>query len=140
MPAVIDSASVIPPLPAFRNAPYADFNRPEIRAVYQAALEKVRSRLGREYGCRVGDRSLAADEKFQSLNPARFSEVIGVHSEATPAMAAEAVAEAARTFPCWRLAPVAQRVTILRRVAGLLRERKPEFAAWMSLEVGKSFP
>ena len=140
MPAAIDIPPVLSPLTAFRNEPYADFNRPEMRAVYLAALEKVRGRLGREYLCRIGDRSLGANEKFQSLNPARSSEVIGIHSEATPAMAAEAVDEAARTFPCWRLAPVANRVEILRRVAGLLRERKPEFAAWMSLEVGKSFP
>ncbi len=140
MPAIEAPASELTRLSEFHNEPYADFSRPQVREHYQEALARVRSRLGREYACRIGHEDRHASKTFASLNPSNPQEVIARHQEAGPELAAEAVAAAAKMFECWRLSAAEKRAGILLRAAELLRQRKAEFAALMALETGKTWP
>ena len=77
----------------FKNEPSVDFSNPENARRMKAAIENVRSELGREYELVIGGRHLKTAEKAQSLNPAKPSEIVGVHqmasaSEVEPAMQA----------------------------------------------------
>ena len=140
MSAIEAPVSELARLSEFRNEPYADFNRPEVRERYQEALHRVRGQLGREYACRIGGEERRVGKTFASLNPSNPREVIALHQEAGPELAGEAVEAAVRMFECWRLSAAEKRAGILLRAAELLRQRKPEFAAWMVLETGKTWP
>ena len=61
----------------FKNEPFSDFSNPEKAAAMQAAIEKVRGELGREYPCVIGGEKVTLNSKFQSINPANKSEVVG---------------------------------------------------------------
>ncbi|MGH9540543.1 MAG: L-glutamate gamma-semialdehyde dehydrogenase [Terriglobales bacterium] len=129
-------------LPTFRNEPASDFSRPEVRQRFAAAVAAARAEMGREYPNLIGweNRERRSEEKFDSVNPSRASEVVGRHQEGTIAMAADAVAAATAVFECWARSRPEKRIEILLRTAAILRERKAEYSAWLTLEAGKTFP
>jgi 1-pyrroline-5-carboxylate dehydrogenase len=107
----------------------------------EAALEKVRGQLGREYELLIGGQRIRTEAKLTSTNPARPSEVVGIHQKATPEMAQQAVETAWRGFTSvWSGVPAAERIRLLLRVAELIRQRKFEFNALMAFEAGKTWP
>jgi 1-pyrroline-5-carboxylate dehydrogenase len=127
-------------LPDFQNEPYTDFSLPAKRALMERALASVRSQFGCEYELRLGGEQFKTAEKLESRNPSNPSEIVGVHQKATPELARRAVEEAWAFFPQWSRTPAAERVTLLRRAASILRERKLEFDAWLVYEAGKTWP
>src|SRR5690349_2678128 len=88
-------------LPPFKNEPYVDFTQPEPREKMLAALKYVESQLGREYPLVIGGNTIDTDRKIVSLNPAKYSQVVGSTSCATPELADRAVEAAHQTFPSW---------------------------------------
>lgn len=70
------------------------------------------------------------------LNPAT-GEAIGTVPLAGPADLDAAVAAAVAGFAVWRETPALKRSDLLRKAAGLLRERADEIASVMTLEQGK---
>lgn len=78
----------------------------------------------------------AAGRSLDVLNPAT-GESIGVVAHAEPADLDEALAAAARGFAVWRAKSAFERSAVLRRAAGLLRERLEALAATMTMEQGK---
>jgi 1-pyrroline-5-carboxylate dehydrogenase len=127
-------------LPEFRNEPYADFTQPETRRGMEVALEKVRSQLGREYDLLIGGERIRTSEKLTSVNPARPSEIVGLHQKATEELANRAVESAWQGFAKWSKTPAKDRIAALVRAAALIRERKFEFNAWLAFEAGKTWP
>jgi 1-pyrroline-5-carboxylate dehydrogenase len=127
-------------LKEFRNEPYTDFTQPANRKLMESAMAKVRGLLGREYDLIIGGERIRCDAKFQSTNPSRPSEVIGIHQKATTELANRAIETAYKNFPVWSKTPALERVEILLRTAELLRERKYEFDAWLTFEAGKTWP
>ncbi|MDW8355158.1 MAG: L-glutamate gamma-semialdehyde dehydrogenase [Bryobacterales bacterium] len=127
-------------LPAFTNEPYTDFSAPENRRAMQEALGRVRQQFGREYELWIGGARLKTEEKFESRNPSRPSEVVGIHQKATPTLAGMAVESALSFFPEWSRFPVEVRAEMLLRAASILRRRKLEFDAWVVYEAGKTWP
>lgn len=127
-------------LPAFANEPYTDFSVPEERRAMEEALRRVRGQFGREYELWIGRAKLRTDEKFESRNPSRPAEVVGVHQRATPELAGMAVESAFSFFPEWSRVPVETRAEMLLRAASILRRRKREFDAWLVYEAGKTWP
>ena len=123
----------------FRNEPFTDFSREENAREMRAAIEKVKSELGREYPLVIGGERIKTEKKFESLNPAKKTEVVGRFQKATEELARRSVETASKTFETWRNVPARQRADLLFRVATLLRERKAEMSAWMIHEVGKSW-
>jgi 1-pyrroline-5-carboxylate dehydrogenase len=105
----------------------------------RAALERVRAQLGREYELIIAGESVETPDKLTSINPARPTEIVGVHSKATAELAARAVETAHANFPRWSRTPAEERVKMLLRTAALIRERKCDFNAWLIFEAGKTW-
>ncbi|MGB8885863.1 MAG: L-glutamate gamma-semialdehyde dehydrogenase [Candidatus Korobacteraceae bacterium] len=124
----------------FTNEPSIDWTNPENMRRMRAAIEKVRNELGREYDLVIGGRRVKTEEKTQSLNPAKPSEVVGVFSTAGAAEVEPAMQAALKAFETWKYSTIEERTNLLFRVSHLLRERKFELMAWMVFEVGKNWP
>jgi 1-pyrroline-5-carboxylate dehydrogenase len=124
----------------FKNEPSVDFSNPENTRRMRAAIEKVRNELGHEYDLVIGGRRVKTDEKTESLNPAKPSEVVGIHQAAGAAEVEPAMQAALKAFETWKYSSVEERTTLLFRVSHLLRERKFELMAWLVFEVGKNWP
>ena len=124
---------------AFVNEPMIDWtNLENLRRMY-AALDKVRSELGREYDLVIGGRRIKTGDTAPSVNPAKPSEVVGVHHQAGPAEVEPAMQAALKAFETWSRTTVEERTQLLFRAAQLLRERKFELEAWLVFEVGKNY-
>ncbi len=125
----------------FRNEPFTDFSIPENAAAMKAAIEKVRSELGREYPIVIGGEKISLDSKFSSKDPAMTSTVVGVFSEGDTDtdLVDKAIATATESFNSWRKVPAAERAHYLFRIADIMRQRKHELSAWMIFEVSKSW-
>ncbi len=123
----------------FKNEPSVDFSNPENARRMRAAIEKVRNELGREYDLVIGGRHLKTAEKTQSLNPAKPSEIVGIHQAAGASEVEPAMQAALKAFETWKFSSIEERTNLLFRVSALLRERKFELMAWMIFEVGKNW-
>jgi len=123
----------------FKNQPLTDFTDPKNRQAMEGALSKVKSELGREYPSWVAGKELKLGEKLSSINPADPDQVIGVFQKAGKDQAAVAVDAAYETFQTWRFEPPEKRADYLFKAARLMQDRRLELAAWMVLEVGKSW-
>ncbi|HEX8097824.1 MAG TPA: L-glutamate gamma-semialdehyde dehydrogenase [Pyrinomonadaceae bacterium] len=123
----------------FRNEPFTDFSKEENARAMREAIQKVKSELGREYPLVIGGERITTEKKFESLNPAKKTEVVGRFQKATEELARRAVETANETFRTWRNTPARERADLLFRVATLLRERKHEMSAWMIHEVAKTW-
>jgi 1-pyrroline-5-carboxylate dehydrogenase len=127
------------PTTPFKNEPLTDFGNAENARKMKAALTKVRAELGREYDMVIGEKLIKTTEKIKSVNPAKPSEVIGVFQSAGREHVEPAIQAAQQAFETWKRVSVEQRASLIHTVAGILRERKFEFAAWMVFEVGKNW-
>ena len=124
----------------FQNEPFTDFSKEENAAAMRAALERVRGELGREYPLVIGGERIKTGDTLESINPANRTQIVGRFHKATKDLANKAVETAYEAFQTWRHVPARERADLLFRVAGLLRERKHEFSAWMIYGVAKTWP
>ncbi|MFT0171834.1 NAD-dependent succinate-semialdehyde dehydrogenase [Paraburkholderia mimosarum] len=85
----------------------------------------------------AGEWSQAVDGRtIDVLNPAT-GEPIGKVAHAGIADLDRALAAAQQGFEKWRRVPAAERATVMRRAAGLVRERAEDIARLMTMEQGK---
>ena len=140
--ATMEISTVIParmPKGEFRNEPFLDFSREENARAMREALTHVGDQLGQEYDLVIGGRRIRTEGKIRSLNPANPAQVVGMHQKAGAEHAEVAMQAALEAFEIWRIAPVEERVSLLLRTAELLRQRKFDFCAWLTYEVGKNW-
>ncbi len=130
----------LPSLPEFHNEPYRDFAQPENHRSMEEALKLVRGQSGREYDLLIDGQRLKGEGTFASRNPARPSEIVGIHQSATADQARQAVESAAAYFDQWSRSDAGWRVGLLVKTAAILRARKSECNAWLVLEAGKNWP
>jgi 1-pyrroline-5-carboxylate dehydrogenase len=123
----------------FVNEAFVDFSNAENRRAMLEALALVEGALGREYDMVIGGRRLRTEAKIVSTNPARPAQVVGIHQSAGPEHVEDAVAAAQAAFDGWSRRPMAERAGLLFRAAEMVRERKFEFCAWLTYEVGKNW-
>ncbi len=128
-------------LDEFKNEPFTDFSKPENAEAMKAAIEKVRGELGREYPCLINGEKVTLESKFESYNPAKKDEVVGVFSEVDTdtTLVEKAIDAATEAFKTWKFVPHTERAEYLFKAADIIRERKHEFSAWMVLEVSKTW-
>src|SRR5690349_16807045 len=127
------------PTTPFRNEPLTDFTREDNARKMRAAVEKVRGQLGREYDLIIGGKRVKTADKIKSLNPAKPSQIVGLHQKAGKDQVQPAMQAALRAFESWSRTPVEERAGLLFRVAEIIRDRKFEFGSWMVFEVGKNW-
>jgi 1-pyrroline-5-carboxylate dehydrogenase len=124
----------------FKNEPFTDFSKPENRKAQEEALAKVKSEFGRTYPLWIGGEKVETGEWLKSYNPARPDEVLAIFHKANLEIANRAVEKANEAFERWKRVPAAERSEILFRAADVIRRRRFEFNAWLTYEVGKSWP
>jgi 1-pyrroline-5-carboxylate dehydrogenase len=134
--ASVDLSSLTP----FKNEPYANFSDPSNRERMQAAVERVRGELGREYDLLIAGERVRTGDLLKSLNPSDPSQIVGLHHKATAEIARQAVETAYARFEDWARTPAEERVSMLLRAGEILRQRKFEFNAWLAFEAGKTWP
>jgi 1-pyrroline-5-carboxylate dehydrogenase len=123
----------------FANEPLTDFSNPENARQMRAAIEKVRGQLGREYDLIIGGKQVKTADKIKSLNPAKPSQVVGIHQKAGKEHVEPAMQAALAGFAKWSQVSAEERTALLFRVGDMLRERKFEFCAWLTFEVSKNW-
>jgi 1-pyrroline-5-carboxylate dehydrogenase len=126
-------------LTAFVNEPYLDFSKPENAAAARGAWQKVRGEIGKEYDLLIAGERRKSSAKLESVNPSKPNEIVGVHQKGSEQDARDAVEAAYAYFPTWSDVPAEKRADYLVRIAGVIRERKLEFDAWLVLEAGKTW-
>lgn len=124
----------------YRPQEFIDFTQPENVAAYQAALTKVRAELvGKHYPVVIDGKAVETKEKLQSINPCDTSEVVGTTGKATIQDAEAALEGAWKAFESWKKWDVDARARILLKAAAILKRRRLEACALMSIEVGKNY-
>ena len=103
------------------------------------ALDNVASHLGVEYSLIIGGKRLKTAERIRSINPARPSQIVGIHQKAGTAQVEPAMSAALRAYESWSRTSTAERVSLLLGAADIIRKRKFEFMAWLTYEVGKNW-
>jgi 1-pyrroline-5-carboxylate dehydrogenase len=123
----------------FVNEPFVDFSKEENARKMRAAIEKVRGQLGREYDLVIGGKRVKTADKIKSINPAKPSEIVGLHQKAGKEHVEPVMQAALRAFESWSRTTPEERASLVFRVGDLLRERKFEFMAWLVFEVSKNW-
>ena len=123
----------------FINEPLTDFNKEENARKMRSAIEKVRGQLGREYELVIGGKRVKTQDKIKSINPAKPSQVVGLHQKAGKEHVEPAMQAALRAFDSWSRTSVEERASLVFRVGDLMRERKFELCAWLVFEVSKNW-
>jgi 1-pyrroline-5-carboxylate dehydrogenase len=112
----------------------ADFHQ-----AFEAALEQLRSRLGAAHPIFIEGKAIKAKAgTFIDTAPADTRLMLGRFQLGSREDTRKAVASAKAVFPAWRDLGWRQRVVLLRKAAELMTQRQFEFAALVSLEVGKN--
>jgi 1-pyrroline-5-carboxylate dehydrogenase len=111
----------------------------EFHRLFDEALARVRAAAGATYPNLVGGEPIAgAGEPLDDRSPIDTTLLLGRFAAAGPAEVDLAVRRAREAQRGWGRRPWRERVGVMHRAAELIRERKYDLAALMSLEVGKS--
>jgi len=127
------------PKGAFRNEPFTDFSEPHNAHIMREALVRVGDQLGHEYPLIIGGERIKTSGKIESRNPARPAQIVAVHQKAGAEHAELAVGAALKAFESWKFVPAEERASLLLHAAEIIRERKFDFCAWLTYEVGKNW-
>ena len=102
-------------------------------------MEQSPALEARTYGNLIGGewRAARGGDTFDSLNPARRSEVLGHFARSSALDIEDAVSAAVAAQPGWQRTPMPLRAEILARAGRLLEERKEELGRLMTREMGK---
>jgi 1-pyrroline-5-carboxylate dehydrogenase len=117
----------------------ADVDLTAFHASFDAALGRVRGSLGGDYASWIGDTRAAGNGlPLVDVTPIDTRVQLGRFAAAGTTDVDRAVQVAHAAQRVWARTPWQERITTLERAAALIRERKFDLAALMSLEVGKS--
>jgi 1-pyrroline-5-carboxylate dehydrogenase len=106
---------------------------------FDEALDRVRTSAGASYPNVIGGEPVGGvGEPLDDRSPIDTSFLLGRFAAAGPAEVDLAVRRAKEAQRAWGSRPWQERIAVLRRAAGLVRERKYDLAALMALEVGKN--
>ena len=110
----------------------------ELQSAFEAALERARDDLGKTYPMIIGGQERLTDETFEDRSPIDREMVVARFPVGGRQDVRDAVAAARAAYPAWRDTPWRDRLAILRRAADLISQRQFDYAALMTLEVGKN--
>ncbi|MFI5262604.1 MAG: aldehyde dehydrogenase family protein [Candidatus Limnocylindrales bacterium] len=109
-----------------------------LHAQYEAGLARARRELlGAYHKNVIGGVERDGDGAFEKRTPIDGS-VMGTFAKGTRPDVQDAIRAARTAFPAWSRRPWQERIALLRRAADLISERQMEFAALLSMEVGKN--
>src|ERR1700757_177344 len=123
---------------SFVTEPFFDFRNEENARRMRAAISKVRGQLGREYDLVIGGKRVKTTDKIKSLNPAKPSEIVGIHQKAGKEHVEPAMSAALEAFESWSRTSIEEPAGLLFRVGDTMRSRKMQYMAWLVFEVSKN--
>ena len=110
-----------------------------IHPKYEATLKKFEVMLGQHYPMYIGEEKVWSDDgEFEHKSPIDTSITVGVFQTGTREHATLAIATAKKAFPTWSGKSWQDRVSIMKKAADLIDERKFDIAAVITYEVGKN--
>ncbi len=110
----------------------------ELHEQFERGIEKARAELGQRHPNYVNGEPRSGDGEFDDRSPTDNQLVLGHFAKGTREDVRDAIAAARAAAPGWAGTPWQERVALLRRAADLISERQMEYAALMSMEVGKN--
>jgi 1-pyrroline-5-carboxylate dehydrogenase len=113
----------------------------EFHRAFDDALQRLRANLGKTYPLYIGGQAVEGSgggAPVVDTSPIDTQLVLGTFAAAGPVQIDQAVASARAAQKAWGAKPWRERLATLRKAAAIIRERKFDLAATMSLEVGKS--
>lgn len=116
-----------------QNEAEAEFHR-----AYEEAVESVQATFGEYQPLRIDGNRVDTSDRFSVTSPGNFALEIGEFAAADRSEVESAVRAAKNAFPDWENRDVSSRVEIFRNAAEIIRDRKFELAATLSLENGKN--
>ncbi len=123
----------------FEHEPYHNFKDETVAARQRAAFASVREKyVGNTFPLLIGGQEVTGGETFTVHNPAN-GEALWHFQNATAGQRDEAIQAAKTAFETWQHSDPFQRASIFKRAAELLRARRLEFNAVMTLENGKNW-
>lgn len=125
---------------SYKTEPLTDFTKQENISKYEQALALVKGYLGKTYPLIIDGKEVETNKLYTSLNPANHTEVIGHIHQADIENASDAMDAALEAFTIWKKVSVKMRADVLFKSAAIIRKRKFEFSALMTLEAGKPWP
>jgi 1-pyrroline-5-carboxylate dehydrogenase len=111
---------------------------PELHDRFEAALGRVKARLGRDQAMLIGGKDVQAAESFEDRSPINQDWLLGRFPKGTAEHARQALAAARQAFPKWAGLGWKERVRLVRKAADIIDKRIYEIGAVMALEVGKN--
>ncbi len=126
-------------LTEFRNEPLTDFSIEGNRKNMKEAISLVAQKMGGTYELIIGNRKIKTKDAIRSVNPSKFTEVVGIVSKAERKHVDAAFKAAEKSFATWKDLCPFERSRYLIKAAAIMRRRKHELAAWMVFEVGKNW-
>ena len=106
---------------------------------FDEGLAHVRAEFGGSHPLYIDGKAVSTSgPPLVDRSPIDTRTTLGHFATASPSHVDQAVQVARRAQPSWARRPWVERVDTLRRAADLIRTRKYELAARMSIEVGKS--
>ncbi|RDH82780.1 MAG: 1-pyrroline-5-carboxylate dehydrogenase [endosymbiont of Galathealinum brachiosum] len=124
---------------SFKNMPLLRFIKQQQCDDFKNNLLKVSEHFGENYPLIINGEKIYTEDKIESYNPSKPTQLIGSVSCANHTYADAALKSAVETFSSWKNTPVKQRADYLRRVASLLIKKRMEFSAWQVFEAGKNW-
>ncbi len=123
----------------FEHEPYSNFKDEAVAARQRAAFASVRQHyVGHTFPLLIGGQKVTGGETFTVRNPAT-GEGLWHFQNAAAGQRDEAIQAARTAFETWQHSDPFQRASIFKRAADLLRQRRLEFNAVMTLENGKNW-
>lgn len=117
--------------------PLTNFEDDKNRKAYLEGLKTVRGYLGKKYPLIINGERIFTERLIRSLNPSNHKEVIGEIAQAGLEEAKMAMESALSAFEVWKKVDPRVRADVLFKAANIIRRRKHEFSALMTLEAGK---
>ncbi len=112
---------------------------PDDDQAYDAAVVKVKGELGKHFSNYVNGAARASSAgEFAHASPMDTRIAVSYFPKGTREDARMAIRAARAAFAKWSALDYRGRITILRRAADLIIERRYDLSAWMAFEVGKN--
>ena len=122
---------------SYRTEPLTNFQDEQNRIAYQEGLKKVKGYLGKKYPLIINGERIFTERFISSLNPSNHKQVIGDISQAGIEEAKQAMDAALLAFETWKKVDPKVRADVLFKAANIMKRRRHEMSALMTLEAGK---
>ena len=110
----------------------------EFHEAYEEAVESVQAELGEDHLLWIDGERVDTGDRFDVVSPGNLDREVGEFAAGSSEDVDAAVSAAAAVAPEWEASDVDTRVEIFRNAADIMRDRKFELAATISLENGKN--